>query len=477
MRMRFGGIDNVNDPKSLASANDDRSVTVQLTSAVNLCMTRRRKLVLRPGYTRVAEMPFHSPFGAGGVLYGVYNGGIYRDIDVAPELLLALGSDAPICWMAFPNGWLIFSNGDVTGYVENGVAQLFPYPVQSYESEAGTMVPSFKSPLPGAVALEHLFGHLFLLHQVGDETWLVHTDAWDLDGYRQTDSFLHWPGAPELLVAVDDGLWVSAGGKIFWVTIGEDDHGEIGKAEYGAIPGTARVVMVEKTGFREAMQGEKCAVVATQQGICLLGNGGTFINISQGRYAIPIATEGSALIRERNGEVRYIAVLRGMSRPANGFDDRAVLRDPTTVCVDLSTGEHTEFTEFAFSGFASTPAGDYGVNDGGVFALGGGLDDGIPFNWSLATGEMELGSSQTRLPEVHVTADYDRAMSLRALPDGKPAVSVWGLHRDGGTVQRFKLPKGAKGRYWSVKLSGLSNATGLTLHDADLLPVKLGRTL
>lgn len=86
------------------------------------------------------------------------------------------------------------------------------------------------------------------------------------------------------------------------------------KADYGVIPGT--LARAQADGVGEGAAGTAFAV-ASKQGMCVLGDGGAFKNLTQDRFGYPATPAGAGLVRRHRGMHQYVSVLRGTETAAN----------------------------------------------------------------------------------------------------------------------------------------------------------------
>lgn len=85
------------------------------------------------------------------------------------------------------------------------------------------------------------------------------------------------------------------------------------KATYGAIFGTLAEAQADTIG--EGASGKSFAL-ASKQGLCVLGDGGAFKNLTQDRFSYPVTAAGAGLVRRHRGMNQYVSVLRGGTEAA-----------------------------------------------------------------------------------------------------------------------------------------------------------------
>lgn len=114
---------------------------------------------------------------------------------------------------------------------------------------------------------------------------------------------------------VKGGVFVGTETQIVFLS-GEDvvRTGYDVKADYGVIPGTLAVAQADTIGEGATGQAFACA---SKQGICILGDGGAFKNVTQERFDYPTTPAGAGLVRRHRGMNQYVTVLRGTAATAN----------------------------------------------------------------------------------------------------------------------------------------------------------------
>lgn len=113
-----------------------------------------------------------------------------------------------------------------------------------------------------------------------------------------------------MLAPVQGGVFVGTDNEIAY--LGGDDIAAAArdvKAGYGVIPGT--LAYTEGHHIGEGMAG-RAALAASTRGVCLLGDGGQFRNLTLDRYVMPAGVTGAGVVRLEEGKNRYIAVVRGL---------------------------------------------------------------------------------------------------------------------------------------------------------------------
>lgn len=276
MKIKFAGINNIDDPARL---KEDECVDIcncDTASSTGVA-------VMRQGFTNISTTPLHSLFSDGDSLYSVQSSKLCRN----GKEILGLSNDNAMSMCLCDNKWIAFTNGTDIGFVVGGTAE----PIDG---------------IPPGKFVASCSGMVCVLAEIGEETWLLHTNPWDLSGIDMEENYLRWKGKATLLAATGDGVWVGAGDQISFVTFGEQ-HGERVIANYPAVPYTAQYAEARKLGLE--LGGTYAVVFATSQGICVGGESGTFINLSQNKVSLPQADSGAAIVKEQDGQITYVCNL------------------------------------------------------------------------------------------------------------------------------------------------------------------------
>jgi hypothetical protein len=127
-----------------------------------------------------------------------------------------------------------------------------------------------------------------------------------------------------LVKRVIGGLFVSDGQETFFFG-GQDPMLGDGFSQncvlpYPAIPGTALTITGKQLGSDD-IQGE-VAMWASTKGACVGLPGGSVVNLSAEAFAPQVGRRGAAIIREENGQVHYLCVMRDPKTAHNAHNTR-----------------------------------------------------------------------------------------------------------------------------------------------------------
>lgn len=154
-------------------------------------------------------------------------------------------------------------------------------------------------------------GHVALFNGralIAVQEFLLYSDAYRyqrFDPIRQAfqfDSRIHMvaPVMGGVFIGTETSLWYLAGDDI---TQAQQDK----KAGYSAVPNT--LAYVDGSMVLDGLQG-MVGVFASGNGVCVIGDGGLFQNLTVDRYVYPVTGAGAAVMRIRPGVNQYIAALR-----------------------------------------------------------------------------------------------------------------------------------------------------------------------
>jgi len=288
-----GGIDNVNHARSLSKDT--------LREAVNLDIDNVGRLYVKPSLTTVHTTASHSLFSSANGLIGlVMEGPLLRRInpDNSRTTIYNLGSSEPVYYDEYM-GMIYFSNGFRIGKTNGGTAsELLSIDQRPFKS---TML-----------AGEFLSFHNDRLYTVLGGC-IRFSDAKSVETMDRRFSRLYVPGNITMFKPVTDGIWLSFGGKTYFIhgLDPSDAFALIEKAPYGAL---GQAVAIPKELLVPGLQGFAGKTIAwmSSMGVCIGGDGGTMINLSARRYEIASGkrTAVSCLRTIKSGIGHFISVLR-----------------------------------------------------------------------------------------------------------------------------------------------------------------------
>lgn len=113
------------------------------------------------------------------------------------------------------------------------------------------------------------------------------------------------------------GIWLGTASQVLFLD-GESPEAWSFKpvANYGAIPGAATYADGELIGDG-SLAGNTVALFGTERGLCMGQADGSFLNLTQARFAYPIQDTGAAIVRRHNGMTQLVVAFKGAEVAGN----------------------------------------------------------------------------------------------------------------------------------------------------------------
>ena len=280
----FTGINNIKNAWELAPG--------ELLEAQNVDINEASRIVRKTGYEKKINGVFHSLYGDSHICLGVQDNNtlvrIHRDLNTVQTLRTGIGGNT----MSYTpvNDIVIYSNGDVIGFVRDGVSDTFDDPTEE-----------FKLPLPAGNLLEYYNGRLYII--IGRVFFWSDVLSYKTGYLDKRENGKSMSSNIMLFKAVDNGVFISDENKIYFAS-GLD-------AKEWNQPGGLREVLdypvkynawCEVQGFSiggTALIGKTYAI-ATEKGVCVISNGGFIKNITEDYYKMLKGQNMVMLFKERN---------------------------------------------------------------------------------------------------------------------------------------------------------------------------------
>jgi hypothetical protein len=320
---QFRSVNNVDDPSVLGRYADARSpVLTDLVEAVNVDLGNKLEADVRQGFVQAYSGTPHSGWAtADGKRSFFVEGGVLKEFDGSTATtLVSLSTDEP-CEFCEANNVIIYSNATDIGYIDSTGANEFTEPAEVTAAADTDIV--FKAIMPAGHLLAFYNGSLWVAH----DNVVTRSDAYDLMARDERYSDIPLPGEVTMLTPVDDGLWVSDGRTAAFIQEGETSYLET--APYGAILGTAVEGKAEWLGV-QGVSG-KVVVWRSARGVCVGGNGGRFLNLSEDTVALKGGDLGAAMLRHANGQIHYVSTVRQTDDAYNPHVDAGVSVNTVTI--------------------------------------------------------------------------------------------------------------------------------------------------
>jgi hypothetical protein len=287
---RFLGTDNVSDPATLQIR---RGGSIFLREADNVDIDDENKLHRRGGWNElILSGAVHSAWSDKNVFLFVQGTNFKRlNKDYTSTVLISpVDPTDPMCYVAV-NGIVYFANHSIVGYVREGLPYPFPDPSKI-----------FKQRMIGGQLLEYYNSRLYSAF----DSIIYYSDAVVLTRMDRRKNAIPFPGKVTMMKAVDDGIYVSAGGKT--VFLGGRDPGkfvQIPITDTAAIEGTA--ITVEGDSIGKAGTG-KSIYWLSEEGIYKGYPGGYAKLMQEGRFSFTDLVRGVGILKDDNGYSQYVAV-------------------------------------------------------------------------------------------------------------------------------------------------------------------------
>lgn len=269
----------------------------ELVKCTNYDITKRGKLVSRAGRTSKLTGGYANLWTNGSVVLARRATAL---VSVNPEFstYTTLKSGITTDYISFAdcNGIVVWTNGTDIEYIRYGVSQDFDIPTEFN-----------KYPLPAGQLLEWFKGCLWIA--VGGKVWQSDPFATKMGSMDRVGNSRQFAGELTMLKGVDDGMWFSDPSGIYFAPGKEiAEMVELIKvADYSARLGM--FCKVDGKLFPQSMQGT-CWAIGTDRGICIIGNGGFFQNVTEQFMAMPTGTEGAMVFHKGTSLNQIISVTR-----------------------------------------------------------------------------------------------------------------------------------------------------------------------
>lgn len=284
----FSTMNNVLDPIHLDLKSGECSL-LQNVDVINGGVTRR------DGYSLTVSGVIHSGWNSPirDIAFYVKNGNLVL-FDGITESVLTRVTGA--CIFEDTGSEVLFCDAARYGYIKDKVVT-FP---QASNNE-------FKASIPCGQALCFYNGRVY----VAVDNVLYCSDPFSIttcDIRQQVVGV--FDGRITIVNKVDDGLLVCTDKEIIFLSGADPVDGGfqvLYKANYGAVKGTDKIIKNKIKAEDSSLLDGTGVIFCSYQGICFIGNGGSFVNLTQNYYTYDYGANGAAIIRYKNGGAYYIA--------------------------------------------------------------------------------------------------------------------------------------------------------------------------
>jgi hypothetical protein len=287
------GLNNLLDPARVPY-DKERGLST-LTASVNVDVDNSGNIRRRKGFTLKKTGAFHSLYcvtdyclcasGDALLVFGVdYETTAIRNVTVGARLDYKRVKDK-----------VFYCNGFENGYVEDKLSYAWEF--QDYVGPTTTR--EFSNPPIGHL-LEVWDGRMW----IAQESILFPSEPFAYSMFDLGSNYIESSDRIRMVKAVRDGMYVGTAEEIIFVggTTGEPTRDVV--ADYGVVEGTGVRVSGDKLNL-PAFAGKSVLMFVTNEGICVGGPGGTFLNLTREKLDFVVSNEGAATVIED----RYICTL------------------------------------------------------------------------------------------------------------------------------------------------------------------------
>jgi len=165
-------------------------------------------------------------------------------------------------------------------------------------------------------------GHMLAFHQnrlyVAVDNIIYYSEPYNYGITDISKNFIMLPSRVTLMAPEPQGLFVSAKDDKTYYVSGQDPakFSMVEKADYPANENTQARIDLDM--FGEGVGGEVW-VWASKRGICSGIIGGSFRNLTKGKYAIPTGAVGSAIFSQKDGISQYLGIIHSDDNERNNL--------------------------------------------------------------------------------------------------------------------------------------------------------------
>ena len=252
---------------------------------------------------------------------------------------------------------------------------------------------AFLKPLPPGTAICFHGGRLLSLS--GEV--LYYSRPYDYGVYDPAQDYLILGTAGSIIASVESGVFVAADRTWFYsgTDIASAEPTEL--LDYGAVAGTE---------FNPPLQTNPTAGWFSHKGVVIGSNDGTIVLQQRAKgFIAPTADSGASWVRQRDGQVHVVVSLDSTAAYDGKVSDdfaTALARynnDSTTVCMELTGGATSRYSNWYFNSYATFDGEDYGMDSAGLRLLDGTDDEGTEIEAVVDLGLIGYDTPQIKSPD------------------------------------------------------------------------------
>ena len=273
---------------------------------------------------------------------------------------------------------------------------------------------AFLRPLPAGDAICFHGGRLLSL----SGEFLYYSDPYDYGLYDPATGVITLGATGSILASVESGVFVAADRTWFYAGADIAIADPIEKLAFGAAAGTV---------FDHPTTTSPAVGWYSEEGV-VIGSGDGSVSLPQRDkgFIAPIASSGSAWVRQRDGMAHVVISLDGAAsynKQVSTDFTAARIRyddDATCVCMNLANGATSRYSSWYFNSYANFEGDEYGLDSVGLRLLEGSNDDGTAIQATVDCGLVGYGTPNIKAPEcAYVTGKSSAPLVIDiALPSG-----------------------------------------------------------
>lgn len=131
----------------------------------------------------------------------------------------------------------------------------------------------------------------------------------------------------------------------------------------------------------------------------------------------------------------------------------------TAYSMNVATNAVSVYTDYHFDHIFRFNGVYYGILDSVMYSLDGNSDNGLDIDSAMELAPNDMGTSKLkRIPTTYIGGRADKTIIVSPMVDETKVgdYTAVALDRTGTHTRRVDLPRGAKGRYWGVKISNVA---------------------
>lgn len=290
-----------------------------LSEAVNVDITDLFGIRRRKGSEKKKVCVPHSLWSNGKICLYRHSGSLYQlnDDFTSTELWTGLTTEKLRMYYVENKNIIYCSDGQSHLVIDKGVCRVWNTQLDLRFLDASLrtrlLTDVILDPLPIGSPMEHYNSILYSAE--GDVIW--HSEPYIYELCDLANNYILEESPIKMLAAVEDGIWVSNSEEILFYRGDSPPFKRIKKIPYPAIKGTDFKIAGHYILNAKA---KKVIVVATENGYCILDNGGEFNNVTDDVCSLPSSEEGASLFRQHRGINQFLVSYKNPEAAKNIYE-------------------------------------------------------------------------------------------------------------------------------------------------------------